>query len=207
MLVGALNLFSRLLLEHLQLAGVGIPVQGLMGVTLCAVKPTDQGATGGLAKLFDGRQVPAHARVQEQRRSLDVEDGADHLLYSCPTPTSEVLKERQSANSFITRYARLHWRGGQSQAAPQRGRRSVPSEVKKMDLQPGVGSPVMVYQLQGRRLDNKGYSPIRPKSGPNSRTHDTEGPRRSKSMVTAAMETTVMANPAEFCMASADPTA
>ena len=147
-LVGALNLFSRLLIEHLQAAGAGIPVQGLAGVTLRAVRPSSQGATAGLAELSDGRQIPVFARVQEQWRYLDVGDGADHLLYSCQTPTTEVLKDRQSANSFITRYARLQWRGAQFQDAPQRGRRTSSSEVRKLALQPGIGTPIMVYPLK-----------------------------------------------------------
>lgn len=150
-LVGALNLFFRLLMEHLQAAGAGIPVQGLIGVTVRAVRPSSQGATAGLVELSDGRQIPVYARVQEQRRYIDVGDGADHLLYSCQTPTSEVLKDRQSANSFITQYARLQWRGAQSQTvlvASQSGRRASSSEVRKLNLQPGVGSPVMVYPLK-----------------------------------------------------------
>lgn len=147
-LVGALNLFCRLLLDHLQTAGTGISVQGLTGVTLYAVKPTDQGASGGLADLSDDRQVPVYAHVQEQRRSADVKEGEDHLLYSCQAPTSEVLKDRQSANSFIARYARLEWRGAESQAAPRRGRRATSPAVKKLALEPGLGAPVMVYPLK-----------------------------------------------------------
>lgn len=147
-LVGALNLFSRLLMEHLQAAGAGIPVQGLAGLTLRVVRPSSQGATVGLAELSDGRQIPVYARVQEQRRYLDVVDGADHLLYSCQTPTSEVLTDRQSANSFITRYARLQWHGAESLAAPQRGHRATSPAVKKLALEPGMGAPVMVYPLK-----------------------------------------------------------
>lgn len=147
-LVGALNLFSRLLMEHLQAAGAGLPVQGLAGVTVRAVRPSSQGATVGLAELSDGRQIAVYARVEEQRRYLDVGEGADHLMYSCQTPTSEVLKDRQSANSFITRYARLQWRGAESQAAPQRARRPTSTAVKKLALEPGIGAPVMVYPLK-----------------------------------------------------------
>ena len=147
-LVGALNLFSRLLMEHLQAAGAGIPVHGLARVTLRAVRPGSQGATFGLAELSDGRPIPVYARVQEQRRYSDVVDGADHLLYSCQTPPSEVLKDRQSANSFITRYVRLRWRGGESQATPQRGRRATLPAVNKLALEPGIGAPVMVYPLK-----------------------------------------------------------
>ena len=147
-LVGALNLFSRLLLEHLQAAGAGMPVQGLIGVTVRAVRPSSLGVIAGLAELSDGRQIPVYARVQEQRRYLDVGEGADHLLYSCQTPTSEVLKDRQSANSFSTRYARLHWRSAQSQATLQSGRRAACPEIRKLSLQPGLGTPVMVYPLK-----------------------------------------------------------
>lgn len=144
-LVGALNLFARFLLEHLLVAGVGIPVQGLKGVTLRAIKPINEVATGGLAELSDGRQFPVQARVQEHRRSSGLVDGTEHLLYSCQTPTPEVLKDRQSANSFITRYASLDWRGNQ----PQTSQREWSALVdKKLNLQPGVGSPVMVYPLK-----------------------------------------------------------
>lgn len=147
-LVGALNLFSRLLMEHLRAAGAGIPVHGQARVTLRAVRPSNQGATAELAELSDGRQIPVFARVQEQWRYLDVGDGADHLLYSCQTPTTEVLKDRQSAHSFIARYARLQWRGAESQGAPQRGRRATSPAVKKLALEPGIGTPVMVYPLK-----------------------------------------------------------
>lgn len=149
-LVGAFNLFSRLLFEHLQTAGVGISVQGLIGVAVRAVRPSSQGSTAGLAELSDGRQIPMYAQVQEPRRYLDVGDGVDHLLYSCQTPTAEVLKDRKSANSFITRYARLHWRGAQSQAVLatlQRRRHASSSQVRKLDLRPGIGAQVMVYPL------------------------------------------------------------
>lgn len=146
-LVGALNLFSRLLMEYLQAVGAGIPVRGLAGVTVSAVLPSSQGAAVGLAELSDGRQIAVYARVEEQRRYLDVGDDADHLMYSCQTPTSEVLKDRRSANSFIARYARLQWCGAQSQAAPQGGRRATSPSVKKLALEPGIGAPVMVYPL------------------------------------------------------------
>lgn len=150
-LVGALNLFSRLLLEHLQLAGEGIPVQGLIGVTLRAMKLSGLGAPGGLAQLSDDRQVPVFAHVQEPRRCPNDNDGADHLIYTSPTPTSAVLKDRQAANSFIARYARLLWRGDQPQAMPTapRMRRQVPSLApNKFNLQSGAGTPVMVYPLK-----------------------------------------------------------
>jgi len=141
--VGALNLFARLLLEHLLVAGVGMPVQGLKGITLRSIQPADEVATGGLAKLSDGRQYPVQARVQEHRRSSGLVDGTEHLLYSCQTPTAEVLRDRQSANSFIARYASLLWRGKQTS---QREWRAL--EDKKLSLEPGVGSPVMVYPLK-----------------------------------------------------------
>lgn len=147
-LVGALNLFSRLLMEHLQAAGAGIFAQSLAGVTVTAVRPSSQGATVGPAELSNGRQIAVYARVEEQRRYSDAGDGADHLLYSCQTPTSEVLKDRKSANSFITRYARLQWRGAQSQAAPQKGHRATSPAVKKLALEPGIGTPVMIYPLK-----------------------------------------------------------
>jgi len=150
-LVGALNLFSRLLFEHLTVAGAGIPVQGLIGVALRTMQPGGQGATGGLALLSDDRQVPVFAQIQEPRRYPNVADGADHLLYTSPTPTSAVLKDRQAANSFIARYARLHWRGIQDQpipAAPQMRRRAASPAVNKLELQPGLGTPVMVYPLK-----------------------------------------------------------
>ncbi|MDI1240007.1 MAG: competence protein CoiA family protein [Polaromonas sp.] len=147
-LVGALNLFSRLLIEHLQAAGAGIAVQGLAEVIVSAVRPSSQGATVGLAELSDGRQIAVYACVEEQRRYLDVGDGADHLLYSCQTPTPEVLTDRQSANYFITRYARLQWRGAESRVDPQRERRSASPAVKKLALAQGIGAPIMVYPLK-----------------------------------------------------------
>lgn len=150
-LVGALNLFSRLLLEHLQLAGAGIPVQGLIGVTLRAMQLSGQGATGGLAQLSDDRQVLVFAHIQESQRYPNVGDGADHLLYTSPAPTSAELKDRPAANSFMTRYARLRWRGAQPQtvaAAPRIRRRAALPAVNKLSLEPSIGTPVMVYPLK-----------------------------------------------------------
>lgn len=149
--VGALNLFSRLMLEHLQEIGTGITVQGLKGITLCSVQLSGQGGNGGLAQLSDDRQIPVFAHLAEHQRNYDVAEGADCLTYTSQTPTLAVLKDRQTANTFISRYARLFWRGAQPQTVlvtPRVRRRVESTAVCTLNLQPITASPILVYPLK-----------------------------------------------------------